>query len=70
MKGVDAVVVCVVRGCYSVLKGFKDSRGGLGCSTEDGQVGGELIDYDNFVDVEAGGGLWKELGVETEDSFN
>ena len=70
MKGVDAVVVCVVRGCYNVLEGFEDGRGGLGCSTDDGQVAGELINYDNFVGVEAGGGLWEELGVETEDSSN
>ena len=70
MEGVDAVVVCIVRGRDDVVEGFEDSRGGLGSSTDDGEMSSELVDFNDLVCVETWGGLWKELGVETEDSSN
>lgn len=60
-------MVCIVRGGDDLVESFEDSGGGLGSSTDDGKVSSELVDYNDLVRVEAWGGFWKELGVETED---
>ena len=64
------MVVCIVRGGDDVVEGFEDSRGGLASSIDDGEVSSELVDYNDLVCVETWGVLWKELGVEIEDSSN
>ena len=59
------MAVRIVRGGDDVVESLEDGRGGLGCSSKDGQMSSELVDYNDLVGVEARGRLWEELGVKT-----